>query len=86
MKETKIKGLFEIIELILNKESSIIDSFLFDSLESYIYVCVPKVNKQIDSLVDDIVDICSEVTSGDDCSKEREELRKIYNKIKESLK
>lgn len=32
MNNEKLNGLFEIIELILNKEPSIIDSFLFDSL------------------------------------------------------
>ncbi len=78
----KINGLYEIIELILNKDYSIIDSFLFDSLASYIYIVFPQVNDEVDSLIYDLADICEEVSCGDDCIKEREELRKIYKKLK----
>ncbi|MET3616603.1 hypothetical protein ABID14_000223 [Peptoniphilus olsenii] len=85
MKNEQLNGFFEIIEIILNKKPSIVDSFLFDSLEYYIEVYYPNTTDEIDSLVDDIIDICSEVTSGDDCSNERKELEKIYNKIKSRL-
>ena len=85
MNREKINGLFEIIELILNKEPSIVDSFLFDSLGSYIYIVFPKINAKVDYLVDDITDICEELSSGDDCRNAREELRKVYNEIKKEL-
>lgn len=85
MNREKINGLFEIIELILNKEPSIVDSFLFDSLGSYIYIVFPKINAKVDYLVDDITDICEEISSGDDCRNAREELRKVYNEIKKEL-
>lgn len=87
MNNEKLNGLFEIIELILNKEPSIVDSFLFDSLGSYIYIVFPRINDKVDSLVEDIADICEDISSGDDCKSEKEELRKIYNEIrKEYLK
>lgn len=85
MDREKINGLFEIIELILNKEPSIVDSFLFDSLNSYIYIIFPNINDKVDSLVEDIADICEDISSGDDCRTEKEELRKIYNEIKKEL-
>lgn len=85
MNREKINGLFEIIELILNKEPSIVDSFLFDSLGSYIYIVFPKINAKVDYLVDDITDICEEISSGDDCRNAKEELRKVYNEIKKEL-
>ena len=85
MNNEKLNGLFEIIELILNKEPSIVDSFLFDSLGSYIYIVFPKINDKVDSLVEDIADICEDISSGDDCRNEKEELRKIYNEIKKEL-
>lgn len=85
MNREKINGLFEIIELILNKEPSIVDSFLFDSLGSYIYIVFPKINAKVDYLVDDITDICEEISTGDDCRNAKEELRKVYNEIKKEL-
>lgn len=85
MNNEKLNGLFEIIELILNKEPSIVDSFLFDSLGLYIYIVFPKINDKVDSLVEDIADICEDISSGDDCRNEKEELRKIYNEIKKEL-
>lgn len=85
MDREKINGLFEIIELILNKEPSIVDSFLFDSLNSYIYIIFPNINDKVDSLVEDIADICEDISSGDDCRNEKEELRKIYNKLRKEL-
>lgn len=85
MNREKINGLFEIIELILNKEPSIVDSFLFDSLGSYIYIVFPKINAKVDYLVDDITEICEEISSGDDCRNAKEELRKVYNEIKKEL-
>ena len=85
MNNEKINGLIEITELILNKENSIIDSFLFDSLASYIYVVLPKINDKVDSLIEDITDICEEISSGDDCRHAKEDLRKIYNEIREEL-
>lgn len=85
MDREKINGLFEIIELILNKEPSIVDSFLFDSLNSYIYIIFPNINDKVDYLVDEITDICEEISSGDDCRNAKEELRKVYNEIKKEL-
>lgn len=78
----KINGLYEIIELILSKDYLIIDSFLFDSLASYIYIVFPQVNDEVDSLIYDLADICEEASYGDYCLKEREELRNIYKKLK----
>lgn len=85
MNNEKLNGLFEIIELILNKEPSIVDSFLFDSLGSYIYIVFPKINDKVDYLVDGITDICEEISTGDDCRNAKEELRKVYNEIKKEL-
>lgn len=85
MDREKINGLFEIIELILDKEPSIVDSFLFDSLNSYIYIIFPNINDRVDSFAEDIADICEEISSGDDCRNEKEELRKIYNELRKEL-
>lgn len=85
MNNEKINGLIEIIDLILDKEPSIVDSFLFDSLASYIYIVIPKINDKVDSLVEDITDICEEISSGDDCRNAKVDLRKIYNEIRDEL-
>lgn len=85
MNNEKINGLIEIIELILDKEPSIVDSFLFDSLASYIYIVMPKINDKVDSLVEDITDICEETSSGDDCINAKKDLRRIYNEIRDEL-
>lgn len=85
MNNEKINGLIEIIELILNKKPSIVDSFLFDTLASYIYIVMPKTNDKVDSLVEDIADICEETSSGDDCINAKKDLQKIYNEIRDEL-
>ncbi len=85
IEKTVINSLLERIEFLLNSKPSKEDSEKFFELECFVVENYGKFSDNPDVISiaeDEIVDICSWISTGQDCTTERNTLNKIYHKLK----